>query len=183
MNSGHIAAALLLALGGASCVSKQAADPPWAAGRPLTHLSQLDGVYRNEDEASSRDLYSFLDGRFGQSDPRADRVRLRASPDGRALEARLEDRHGKLLEKRHLMSGEDFVSRDGLLSLKIPAGVGLTGATNLGVFAGDAVVTLGKAESGGLLGRQSEVGGGLLFFLIPIAGSGEEHFLWRPDRG
>lgn len=177
----------VLALAGASCISRQSAHPDWPRAASLKSLSQLDGVYRNDSddhqtgkrEGSTRSLYDFLNGQLGSTSKEGREVELRASPDEKELRVQLRGARGKVLASETLRAADgDFILDRNSLALKTPGNPGGTGVTNLGIFAGDASGTVKRSKAGGLLGYQSETGVGLFGFMIPFAATQSERYHW-----
>ena len=186
MNTARMMGAIL-ALAGASCVSRQSPHPDWPRAESLKSLSQLDGVYRNDSDdhrtgtcvGSTRSLYDFLKGELGATSKEGREVELRASPDGKELRLQLRGARGRVLASETLRTADgDFVLERNSLAVKTPGNLGESGVTNLGVFAGDASATVKRSKTGSLLGYQSETGVGLFGFMIPIAASSSERYHW-----
>jgi hypothetical protein len=180
------AATIILLESGCVVVCREREPSSWPQPVSAAGTRQYDGDYGNwsVDPKTGRasddgeQLFDFITGEAHSHGSQGARVEIRSAPDGSALQVRLLDQQGSEIDSTILRRGVDFGWLGGALSPRGPLAGTHGRSSSMGAEVQQQAARLFTSSSSDLLGRQTESGGGLIFYFVPFVNSTRDWMRW-----
>jgi len=180
------AISVLLATIGCVVVRHQGGAKDWPNPKSANTVEEFEGAYSNRSVKRSAgpstdetaQLFDFLTGQDHSYRKAGSQVEIRFDSGSKRMVVRLLDDQGLEIDVTGLFQGQDFDLSKGSMKFYGPSRCAQTESTFLGPEVVRHTSRLYISSTNCLLGKESAIGAGLLFHLVPIVAATNGWKLW-----